>query len=202
MLVSSHAGLVDWRLSTFIWLRQPFHHLRFTLRLTQSWYLLRKSQHCIGLIPWFWPWDIVVLPFFLFLQVSPHPHWRCGMSMAIQCKTWFLVLPKRPTTRIPHKATKVCEKLFEKTSFGVNSCGGWLICIFNLVYSVVALSAAGGHVLWRKVMPAPVIYIQSGLQYPSQPSPVVLLISRSMITAINGTTGEESNPAANPIHTS
>eukprot|EP00066_Takifugu_rubripes_P012576 XP_011601842.1 PREDICTED: uncharacterized protein KIAA1467 homolog [Takifugu rubripes] len=60
----------------------------------------------------------------------------------------------------------------------------------NKVYSVVALSAAGGHVLWRKVMPAPVIYIQSGLQYPSQLSPVVLLISRSTITAINGTTGK------------
>lgn len=112
--------------------------------------------------------------------------------MAIQCQTWFLVLPKRPTTRIPHKTTKVCEKLFEKTSLGVNSRGGWLTCVFNPVYSVVALSATGGHVLWRKVMLAPVIYIQSGLQYPSQPSPVILLICRSMITAINGTTGEKA----------
>lgn len=115
--------------------------------------------------------------------------------MAIQCKTWFSVLPKRPTRRIKHKATKVCEKLFEKRSLVINSHGGWLICVFNPVYSVVALSAAGGHVLWRKVMPAPVIYIQSGLQYPSQPSPVVLLISRSMITAINGTTGEKATRA-------
>lgn len=120
--------------------------------------------------------------------------------MATQCKTWFLALPKRPTTRIPHKATKVCEKLFEKRSLGVNGCGGWLVCVFNPVYSVVALSAAGGHVLWRKVMPAPVIYIQSGLQYPSQLSPVVLLISRSTITAINGTTGENATLLRTPAN--
>lgn len=69
------------------------------------------------------------------------------------------------------------------------------MCVFNPVYSVVALSAAGGHVLWTKAMPAPVMYIQSGLQYPGQPSPVVLLISRSMITAVNGTTGEKATRA-------
>lgn len=44
-------------------------------------------------------------------------------------------------------------------------------------------------------MPAPVMYIQSGLQYPGQSSPVVLLISRSMITAVDGTTGENATCA-------
>lgn len=58
------------------------------------------------------------------------------------------------------------------------------------VYSVAALSAVGGRVLWRKVLAAPVMYIQCGLQYPGQPSPVVVLISRAVIAAVNGTTGE------------
>lgn len=68
--------------------------------------------------------------------------------------------------------------------------------ISNPVYSVVALSAAGGQELWRKVMSAPVMYIQCGLQHPGQPSPVVILISRSMITAVNGSTGERATCAA------
>lgn len=73
---------------------------------------------------------------------------------------------------------------------------GRLIVVSDPVYSVVALSAAGGQELWRKAMSAPVMYIQCGLQHPGQPSPVVVLISRSMITALNGSTGERATRAA------
>ncbi|XP_041813230.1 protein FAM234B [Chelmon rostratus] len=58
------------------------------------------------------------------------------------------------------------------------------------VYSVVALSAVSGQVLWRKVMWEPVMSIQCGLQHSSQPSAVVLLISKSIVLAVNGTTGK------------
>ncbi|XP_070704469.1 protein FAM234B [Pempheris klunzingeri] len=57
------------------------------------------------------------------------------------------------------------------------------------IYSAVALSAVSGQVLWRKVMQENVMYIQCGLQYGTQPSPVIL-ISKSIITAVNGTTGK------------
>ncbi|XP_039978873.1 protein FAM234B [Xiphias gladius] len=60
----------------------------------------------------------------------------------------------------------------------------------NKIYSAVALSAASGQVLWRKVMGESVMYIQCGLQYSSQPSPVCLLISKSILMAVNGTTGK------------
>ncbi|KAG7216214.1 hypothetical protein INR49_029063 [Caranx melampygus] len=58
------------------------------------------------------------------------------------------------------------------------------------VYSAVALSALNGQVLWRKVIGEPVMSIQCGLQYSSQLSPVCLLISKSSLTAVNGTTGK------------
>lgn len=58
----------------------------------------------------------------------------------------------------------------------------------NPVYSAVALSALRGQVLWRKDMQESVMYIQCGLQY--QQTPVVLLISKSIIVAVNGTSGE------------
>ncbi|GAA6215549.1 protein FAM234B [Lates japonicus] len=60
----------------------------------------------------------------------------------------------------------------------------------NKIYSAVALSAVSGKVLWRKVMGESVMYIQCGLQYTSQPSPVCLLISKSILMAVNGTTGK------------
>ncbi|XP_029364848.1 protein FAM234B isoform X2 [Echeneis naucrates] len=60
----------------------------------------------------------------------------------------------------------------------------------NKVHSTVVLSAVSGQVLWRKVMGESVMYIQCGLQYSSQQSPVCLLISKSVLTAINGTTGK------------
>ncbi|XP_040919096.1 protein FAM234B isoform X2 [Toxotes jaculatrix] len=60
----------------------------------------------------------------------------------------------------------------------------------NKIYSAVALSAVSGQVLWRKVMGESVMYIQCGLQYSSQPSPVCLLISKSTLMAVNGTTGK------------
>ncbi|TMS15083.1 Protein FAM234B [Larimichthys crocea] len=56
----------------------------------------------------------------------------------------------------------------------------------NKIYSAVALSAVSGQVLWRKVMRESVMYIQCGLQYSAQPSPVVLLIGKSVIIAVNG----------------
>ncbi|XP_071330506.1 protein FAM234B isoform X2 [Trachinotus anak] len=60
----------------------------------------------------------------------------------------------------------------------------------NKIYSAVVLSAVSGEVLWRKVMGEPVMYIQCGLQYSSQLSPVCLLISKSILTVVNGTTGK------------
>ncbi|XP_051243382.1 protein FAM234B [Dicentrarchus labrax] len=60
----------------------------------------------------------------------------------------------------------------------------------NKIYSAVALSAVSGQVLWRKVMRESVMYIQCGLQYSAQPSTVVLLISKSIVMAVNGTTGK------------
>ncbi|XP_058509376.1 protein FAM234B [Solea solea] len=58
------------------------------------------------------------------------------------------------------------------------------------IYSAVALSAVSGQVLWRKVMGESVMSIQCGLQHSSQPSPVCLLISKSTLMAVNGTTGK------------
>ncbi|XP_074511600.1 protein FAM234B [Sebastes fasciatus] len=69
----------------------------------------------------------------------------------------------------------------------------------NKIYSAVALSAVNGQVLWSKVMREPVMYIQCGLQYSTQPSPVVLLISKSIITAVNGTSGKNLWPAGHGI---
>lgn len=60
---------------------------------------------------------------------------------------------------------------------------------FIPVYSAVALSAVSGQVLWKKVMSEAVMYIQCGLQYSTVPSPVCLLICKSYIMAVNGTTG-------------
>lgn len=65
--------------------------------------------------------------------------------------------------------------------------------VFNPVYSAVALSAMDGQVLWKKITTESVMYIQCGLQYAAQPSPVVILISRSIITVVNGTTGKETS---------
>lgn len=68
-----------------------------------------------------------------------------------------------------------------------------LLCpYFDPVYSAVALSAVSGQVLWKKVMRESVMYIQCGLQYSTQLSPVVILISKSIIMAVNGTTGEKT----------
>ncbi|CAB1449904.1 unnamed protein product [Pleuronectes platessa] len=58
------------------------------------------------------------------------------------------------------------------------------------IYSAVALSAVSGRVLWTKVMAESVMYIQCGPQNSSQPAPVCLLISKSIIMAVNGTTGK------------
>ncbi|KAF1379169.1 hypothetical protein PFLUV_G00173280 [Perca fluviatilis] len=60
----------------------------------------------------------------------------------------------------------------------------------NKIYSAVALSAVSGQVLWRKVMRETVMYIQCGLQYSTQSSPVVLLISKSILMLVNSTSGE------------
>ncbi|KAK2894156.1 protein FAM234B isoform X1 [Channa argus] len=60
----------------------------------------------------------------------------------------------------------------------------------NKIYSVVALSAVSGQVLWRKVVAESVMYIQCGLQYSVQRTPVCLLISKSILVAVNGTTGK------------
>uniref|UniRef100_A0A3P8T600 Family with sequence similarity 234 member B n=1 Tax=Amphiprion percula TaxID=161767 RepID=A0A3P8T600_AMPPE len=62
------------------------------------------------------------------------------------------------------------------------------------IYSAVAVSAVSGQVLWRKVMRESVMYIQCGLQFTTQPSPVCLLIGKSIIMAVNGTTGEKLWP--------
>ncbi|XP_035036247.1 protein FAM234B [Hippoglossus stenolepis] len=58
------------------------------------------------------------------------------------------------------------------------------------IYSAVALSAVSGQVLWSKVMAESVMYIQCGLQYSSKPATVCLLISKSILMAVNGTTGK------------
>ncbi|XP_065821069.1 protein FAM234B [Labrus bergylta] len=60
----------------------------------------------------------------------------------------------------------------------------------NKIYSLVALSAVSGQVLWRKVTHETVKYIQCGLQFSTQPSPVVIVIGKSIVMAINGTTGK------------
>ncbi|KAM9844292.1 protein FAM234B isoform 1-T1 [Aulostomus maculatus] len=60
----------------------------------------------------------------------------------------------------------------------------------NKIYSVVALSAASGQVLWRKVMRESVMFIQCGLQFSSQTVPVCLLTGKSILMAVNGTTGK------------
>ncbi|KAJ4920685.1 hypothetical protein JOQ06_016398 [Pogonophryne albipinna] len=61
----------------------------------------------------------------------------------------------------------------------------------NKIYRTVALSAVTGQTLWTKEMRECVMYIQCGLQYSSQPGPVVLLIGKSIIMAVNGTTGNQ-----------
>ncbi|XP_017272093.1 protein FAM234B [Kryptolebias marmoratus] len=60
----------------------------------------------------------------------------------------------------------------------------------NKNYSAVAVSAVSGQLLWRKVMPESVKYIQCGLRNSTQPSTVCLLIGSSILMAVNGTTGE------------
>ncbi|XP_076020698.1 protein FAM234B [Genypterus blacodes] len=59
------------------------------------------------------------------------------------------------------------------------------------VYRAVALSAISGQLLWRWNMRETVMYIQCGLQFSAQPSPVCLLICKSVIMAVNGTTGKK-----------
>uniref|UniRef100_A0A3Q4M4Z1 Family with sequence similarity 234 member B n=1 Tax=Neolamprologus brichardi TaxID=32507 RepID=A0A3Q4M4Z1_NEOBR len=71
---------------------------------------------------------------------------------------------------------------------------------FIPVYSAVALSAVSGQVLWKKVMSEAVMYIQCGLQYSTVPSPVCLLICKSYIMAVNGTTGRTSCAEVNKIN--
>ncbi|CAL8302039.1 unnamed protein product [Merluccius merluccius] len=86
------------------------------------------------------------------------------------------------------------------------------------VYSAVALSATSGRVLWQRVMRESVLFIQCGLQYQAHPvplpaggaalraypettpllagqrerasGPVCLLITKKVLTAVNGTTGK------------
>ncbi|XP_077357603.1 protein FAM234B isoform X1 [Festucalex cinctus] len=60
----------------------------------------------------------------------------------------------------------------------------------NKIYSAVVLSGASGQLLWRKVMWESVMYIQCGLQLNTKPLPVCLLIGKSIIMAVNGTTGK------------
>uniref|UniRef100_A0A3P9KAQ2 Family with sequence similarity 234 member B n=1 Tax=Oryzias latipes TaxID=8090 RepID=A0A3P9KAQ2_ORYLA len=62
----------------------------------------------------------------------------------------------------------------------------------NKVFSVVAASAVGGLELWRKSMRESVMWIQCGLQLSGEPSwPVCLLVGKSTIMAVNGTTGKK-----------
>ncbi|XP_061702307.1 protein FAM234B [Syngnathoides biaculeatus] len=58
------------------------------------------------------------------------------------------------------------------------------------VYSTVVLSGASGQLVWKKVMWESIMYIQCGLQLSSKPLPVCLLIGKSIIVAVNGTTGK------------
>ncbi|XP_077590403.1 protein FAM234B isoform X2 [Stigmatopora nigra] len=60
----------------------------------------------------------------------------------------------------------------------------------NKIYSAVILCGATGQLLWRKVTWEPVMYIQCGLQISAKAQPVCLLIGKSTIMAVNGTTGE------------
>lgn len=60
----------------------------------------------------------------------------------------------------------------------------------NKAYSAVALSARSGQILWKKTMRELVTYIQCGLQASAQKSEVCLLISKSTLMAVNGTTGK------------
>ncbi|KAM4716461.1 protein FAM234B [Anableps anableps] len=59
------------------------------------------------------------------------------------------------------------------------------------IYSAVAVCAVSGRVLWRKVVNESVMYIQCGLQRSTQPSPVCLVIGKSSLMAVNGTTGKK-----------
>ncbi|XP_047428434.1 protein FAM234B [Mugil cephalus] len=59
------------------------------------------------------------------------------------------------------------------------------------IYSAVAVSALSGQVLWRKIMREMVMSIQCGLQHSEPPSPVCLLIGKSVLMAVNGTTGKK-----------
>ncbi|KAM4534947.1 protein FAM234B isoform 2-T2 [Fundulus diaphanus] len=59
------------------------------------------------------------------------------------------------------------------------------------IYSAVAICAVSGRVLWRKVMNESVTYIQCGLQRSTQLSPVCLIIGKSILMAVNGTTGKK-----------
>ncbi|CAG01656.1 unnamed protein product [Tetraodon nigroviridis] len=68
-------------------------------------------------------------------------------------------------------------------------CGG-LIGVSGPVCSVVALSAVGGQRRVSKVTAAPVMYIQGGPRHPGQEAPAVVLISRSTMTAVDGSTGK------------
>ncbi|KAJ7992632.1 hypothetical protein DPEC_G00280690 [Dallia pectoralis] len=89
----------------------------------------------------------------------------------------------------------------------------------NKEHSVLALSAVSGEILWRRVFREPVDFIQCGLQYEAQPSPlpaggaalrafphsaiplsglrdaangpVCLLSGSAHLTAVNGTTGRK-----------
>lgn len=61
---------------------------------------------------------------------------------------------------------------------------------------MVALSAVSGRLLWRKVVAERVMYIQCGLQHSSQRAPVCLLVSKSLLMAVNGTTGQWSPGAS------
>ncbi|KAJ0000707.1 hypothetical protein NQD34_005727 [Periophthalmus magnuspinnatus] len=60
----------------------------------------------------------------------------------------------------------------------------------NKVYSAAALSAVNGQVIWKKPTSERVMYIQCGLRISAQKSHVCLLISKSTLTAVNGTTGK------------
>lgn len=90
------------------------------------------------------------------------------------------------------KHTKLSFYWTCKTAAKRSSC-----CVFNeptplcAVFSVVAASAVGGLELWRKSMRESVMWIQCGLQLSGEPSwPVCLLVGKSTIMAVNGTTGE------------
>ncbi|XP_051904460.1 protein FAM234B [Hippocampus zosterae] len=60
----------------------------------------------------------------------------------------------------------------------------------NKIYSAVALSGASGQPLWRKVTRESVLYIQCGLRLNGKALAVCLLIGKSSIVAVNGTSGK------------